>query len=133
MYLHLLWRVYTCDSILWIISTYIHQQECIPVGCILPALVATTRCQYPGTPGTQDHTPQIVSGITPSVNRMTDTCKNITFPQLRLRAVKKVKNTSLVETPFDSSCIRVPGSKYSIHNAFNQINSINSFNILTVT
>ena len=26
---------------------------------------------------------------TPRVNRITDTCKNITFPQLRLRAVKR--------------------------------------------
>ena len=33
--------------------------------------------------------PPLYAGIhTPTVNRMTDGCKNITFPQFRLRAVK---------------------------------------------
>ena len=32
---------------------------------------------------------------TPAVNRITDKCKNITFPQLRLRAVKTVRLNSL--------------------------------------
>ena len=37
----------------------------------------------PDPPGTIPHWDQI-----PPVNRLPDTCKNITFPQLRLRAVK---------------------------------------------
>ena len=32
--------------------------------------------------------PPLHDGIHPAVNRMTDRCKNITFPQLRLQAVK---------------------------------------------
>ena len=37
------------------------------------------------------YTPSLHAGIrTPPVNRMTDRCKNITSPQLRLRAVKIV-------------------------------------------
>ena len=31
------------------------------------------------------------TGQTPPVNRMTDRCKNITFPHLRLRTVKSLK------------------------------------------
>ena len=34
---------------------------------------------------------QGMMGYHPPVNRITDTCKNITFPQLRLRAVKTTK------------------------------------------
>ena len=43
------------------------------------------------TPQTQRHTPSPTDpepGIPSPVNRMTDRSKNITFPQLRLRAVK---------------------------------------------
>ena len=40
------------------------------------------RARYPLGPGTP-----LGPGNPPAVNRITDTCKNITFPQLRLRAV----------------------------------------------
>ena len=45
-----------------------------------------TRPREPGTP--PDQTP-LGPGTPPPVNRIRDTCKDITFPQLRLRAVKK--------------------------------------------
>ena len=45
------------------------KQECIPVGCILSSVVAV-----PGG---------VSACQTPHVNRMTDTCKNITLLQLR--------------------------------------------------
>ena len=55
------------------------KQECIPVGCVPPTAVAVMGGSPPGTP--RPGTPS------PFVNRITDTCKNITFPQLCLRAV----------------------------------------------
>ena len=85
------------------------RQECIPVGCVPPTAVAvrgaiSTRHsppsrsrtpppwsmhppdQAPPGPGTpRDQT--LREQAHPPVNRITDTCKNITFPQLRLRAV----------------------------------------------
>ena len=107
------------------------RKESIPVGCVLPASVATTRCRYQGggyphthpqtyphpmdipisprrdlgpgipipgrdlvpeippertwdqgyPPPGRDLVPKITSPHPPP-NRMTDTCKNITFPQL---------------------------------------------------
>ena len=57
------------------------QQECIPVGCVPSAAVTVSGgwvsrgvCVCPG-------------GVHPPVNRITDRCKNITFPQLRLRTI----------------------------------------------
>ena len=82
-------------------------QECIPVGCVPSAAVAVggvyTRHPRDQTPPPSRHLPGSrhnppprskppgtkPPGVgTPPVNRITDTCKNITFPQLRLRAVK---------------------------------------------
>ena len=96
----------------------IDKQECIPVGCVPPASMVISmgrgvsargggcppgvcvqegvdpetdtpcpRCRHPldpeaDTPWTQRPTPPTY------VNRMTDKCKNIAFPQLRLRPVK---------------------------------------------
>ena len=54
------------------------RQECIPVGCIPPALYRT---RGGGSLPDRD--------LPPPVNKITDRCKNITFPQLRLRAVIK--------------------------------------------
>ena len=84
------------------LTKIICKQESIPVGCVPPAFVAgglvpfypltQTRHPLPGPyplplrpdpPGTRPHWDQI-----PPVNRLPDTCKNITFPKLRLRAVK---------------------------------------------
>ena len=48
----------------------------------------------PPAPGNRHRLPG--SRPPPPVNRITDTCKNITFPQLRLRAVIRHKRTSLV-------------------------------------
>ena len=67
------------------------KQECIPVGCVpsaamtvcrggcLPRGVSAGRCLFGGVF-------QGVSARHP-VNRITDRCENITFPQLRLRVV----------------------------------------------
>ena len=75
------------------------EQECIPVGCVPPTAVAvggglhhappreqTTPDQAPPQTGTPREQTPPRSRHSP-VNRITDTCKNITFPQLRLRAV----------------------------------------------
>ena len=77
------------------------KQECIPVGCIPPASVVTTRCQYrrgvhysgctfwgdvyqgPGTRHTYPPQKGSGTGHTTRLDRITDTCENITFPQLR--------------------------------------------------
>ena len=79
------------------------QQECIPVGCVLSAGVAISGGSaqggsapggvYPGGVSAWGCLPREVSapvhaGIyTPPVNRMTDTCENITFLQLLLQTV----------------------------------------------
>ena len=55
----------------------IFKQENIPVGCILPAFVFRGAGLVPG-----------VQSYPPSpLDRMTDACENITFPQLRWREV----------------------------------------------
>ena len=70
------------------------EQECIPVGCVPPAAAAvggvSTRHPHgsrhpprPGTPPGADTPPEQASPR----EQNQDTCKNITFPQLRLRAV----------------------------------------------
>ena len=69
------------------------KQECIPVGCVLPAAVAVRggglHQSPPTASGTRPppRTRHPPGPDTPPVNRITDTCKNITFPQPRLRAV----------------------------------------------
>ena len=68
-----------------VLGKYLAKQECIPVGCVPPALPPGTR--HPLGPGTPRNQTPLVPGTPPHVNRITDTCKNITFPQLRLRAV----------------------------------------------
>ena len=66
------------------------EQECIPVGCVPPAVVAVSPATHAPLPCTPllspPHTPPFAAHA-PTVNRITDTCENITFPQLRLRAV----------------------------------------------
>ena len=88
-------------------------QECVPVGCVPPTLVAVTGCVQgvyippcptplatPLHPTPLCHTPlhhtlpfhntplpKCMLGYTPRVDRVTDGCENITFPQLRMRAV----------------------------------------------
>ena len=52
-----------------------------PGGCVCPGAV-----HYPGPKGRHSPPPQRQTPP-PPVNRMTDRCKNITFPQLHLRAV----------------------------------------------
>ena len=91
-------------------------QECIPVGCITSTAVAVSpakhtplpchACPPPRTPllpctppathaspamhAPAMHAPCHATPLprTPPVNRITDRCKNITFPQLLLRTVK---------------------------------------------
>ena len=80
------------------------QQGSIPVGCGPPAFVVTVRGGYgPGDgvgeygpggygpwSGRGRYGPKGYGGeaLPPPVDRMTDTCENITFPKLRWRAVK---------------------------------------------
>ena len=59
------------------------EQECIPVGCVLPTLYHIG--------GLPDRDPPRQTEI-PPVNRITDRCKNITFPQLHLQLVKSRDN-----------------------------------------
>ena len=61
------------------------KQECIPVGCILSAVTGEGVC----LPGGEMVLPR--GRCTPPVDRMTDTCENITFPQLLLRTVIKFR------------------------------------------
>ena len=90
------------------------EQECIPVGCVPSAAVAVYRgggCLLPvgglrpgrvSAPGGMSATggciPACTGADTPPVNRITYRCKNITFPQLRLRTVKM----KFVVCPLDS-------------------------------
>ena len=75
-----------------------NEQECIPVGHILvaalvvsPAMYVPHQAQPPGM-----HAPTPFAMYAPSpVDRMTDTCENITFPQLLLRTVKSTVCWSL--------------------------------------
>ena len=99
---------------------YRYKQESIPTGCIPPASMDITRCQYwwEGIPGISipwySHPlvipipplwytypsppvhPQKGPGIRHThplpPDRMTDTCENITLPQLRWRAVNIIKD-----------------------------------------
>ena len=71
------WRPFATDNkanIYIVMEIYLSKQECIPVGCIPPARYRT-----------------VGMGLCPgggSVSEwLTDSCRNITFPQLRLRAV----------------------------------------------
>ena len=67
-----------------IVEKKLSQQEWIPVGCVPSAAVTVSGCLprrcLPGA-----HPWGLYTFL---VNRMTDRCKNITFPQLRLRTVK---------------------------------------------
>ena len=69
----LLWAVTMTFSV-WMDTK--SQQECIPVGCILPA------CYHTGG-GVSVQGVSLTETPLPPVNRMTDRCKNITWPQLR--------------------------------------------------
>ena len=93
----------------WHLNRFTISQECIPVGCVPSATVAFSggvclggvcpgRCLpreggvYPGgvCPRCLPRGGCLRGGLeyTPPVNRMTDRCKNITFPQLRLWTVQ---------------------------------------------
>ena len=76
-------------------SVLFPEQECIPVGCVPSAAVAVYWGCLPGR-GVS------AGGVYPSMHwgrhlppmdRTTDRCKNITFPQLRLRTVIHVRGT----------------------------------------
>ena len=62
------------------------QQEWIPVGCVPSAAVTVSGVSCLWGVSAWGYLPKW--GVHPLVNRMTDMCKNITFPQLRLRTVK---------------------------------------------
>ena len=68
-------------------------QECIPVGCVPSAAVAVSgggEGEWP-TVGVCLQVP-LLELYTPP-NRITDRCKNITFPQLRLRTATNSNET----------------------------------------
>ena len=116
--------MFTAYIILWQAteSPNFEQQECIPLGCEMPASMAFSRGVCPGcvcvssggcvcvregvglgvytyTPWTQRQNPQ-TQRQTPLLNRMTDRCKNITFPKLSLRPV----NIAIVYLAFPGVC-----------------------------
>ena len=86
----------------------------IPVGCVPPSLVYTTRCQYRGlstphppsshVPGVSTHPLHIYFTYpsSPPLHRQTNTCENIIFPQLRWRAVTRSHNFLLNKKTFQS-------------------------------
>ena len=68
-------------------------ETCIFFNFILRDKVSLSQWKYiekthPKVPGTPPPGTRNLPGPDPPLNRITDTCKNITFPQLRLRAVK---------------------------------------------
>ena len=69
------------------------EQDCIPVGCVPSAAVAVSGVG--GLPGgclpRRCTPPDPEADTPPPVNRITDTCKMITFPQLLLRTVKMLQ------------------------------------------
>ena len=94
-------------------------QECIPVGCVPSAAVAICwvgclprGCLPGGLPG----------GCTPPPCGQTDTCENITFPQLLLRMVKNWRTISpFTDTPVWTSgdvCPRFQSQKRSLFLCF---------------
>ena len=64
---------------------------CFPGGCLLLGGVSASGGGAACFQGVSQHALR----QTPPVNRITDSCKNITFPQLRLRAV--IKNTFKIQ------------------------------------
>ena len=89
-----------CEVIKECESRSYQRQECIPVGCVPSAAVAAgAGGMYPSMHWAVGCLPRGVSAqgrfcpdacwyTHPLVNRITDRCKNITFPQFRLRTVK---------------------------------------------
>ena len=85
-----------------------HKQVCIPVRCVPPAClpsvfggeggVASRGCIHPRgciQRGVCIHMSCVLDAPTlPPMDRMTDTCENITFPQLRSRTIKTQKAAS---------------------------------------
>ena len=67
-------------------KTYAAEQECIPVGCVPSAAVAVLKGSVSGQGEGCVCLPRGMY-TSSTVNRITDSCKNITFPQLRLRTV----------------------------------------------
>ena len=62
-----------------------YQQECIEVGCVPSAAVAVRGGGVCPEDVSRGGLPW--GGVHPPVDRMTDACENITFPQLLLRTV----------------------------------------------
>ena len=95
-FLSLLQSVYQGDGHL----TFELKQVCIPVGCIPPVAVeATGGVHIPSTPcpgACWDTLP-------PWTERLTDKCRNITFPQLHLRAVITSTPKS-IQLVFETRC-----------------------------
>ena len=84
----------------------LHEQECIPVGCIPPAAVAIWGGLHQAPPRTDtpqsrhpqtryplpEQTPNPPGTRHPPVNRMTNRCKNITLPQTSFAGCKNERN-----------------------------------------
>ena len=79
---HFTCHTHSLSIILWCMETSNFLQSKSIKKCILvpPSSLTATRNQY--------LSPPLWRQIPAHVNRLTDTCKNITFPQLRLLAVK---------------------------------------------
>ena len=98
-------RVSNCDTQ----AKRTDKQDSIPVGCVSPASVATTRCQYQGGGGVFwvgisrgrgwvcpgiEYIRDACDVTTPNPPGHTHACENITFPQLPLWAVTRVGSHS---------------------------------------
>ena len=72
------------------------EQPCMPLGATMHTPSGATMHAPPGATTHASATPPPPPATThaPAVDRITDTCKNITFPQLRLRAVKSLNITT---------------------------------------
>ena len=86
----------TLDIWTWCIGNIWRKQECIPVGCVPPASVVVGGCLLmtdggvcpgEGVSAWEVYTPCPLHAMIhpPWTEWLTDGCKNITFPQLRLR------------------------------------------------
>ena len=73
-------EIYPANALSW--TKNMCKQECIPVGCVQPAAVAVSPATHAPLPRTAPTTHMPLRHARPP-NRITDTCENITFPQLR--------------------------------------------------
>ena len=118
------YRKYLKLKITWIVcaTSALERQECIPVGCVPSAVAAISRGVLPagvyfprgcaaGGCLRGGGIPACTEADTPSVNRMTDRCKNITFAA----SLRTVKTRS---SPFREKCAASAPPSYPPHQPY---------------